>query len=342
MHLRNGVTMSERDETIAAIVEAIRARKRFVLSSHARPDGDAIGSQLAMALALDAIGKQVVLVNRDPVPGPLAAFPGTGRIRVADHVDETYDAAIIMECSSLDRTGVSGLERSFVINIDHHQGNTSYGALNWFDASAAACSEMVYDLIVALGVPLTPAIATHIYVGILTDTGSFHYSAISARTFDICRALVEAGVDPPRVARAVFDSNTLGRLRLFGAVLSEIELELDGRLALMRVDERMTASAGGTYEDTEGLINLPLTVKEIRASVFFKELAPEMYRVSLRSKGSIDVAAVAKQFGGGGHKNASGCSIAGDYRTARASLLAAIAPVMAPGLGVDADAPPVV
>jgi bifunctional oligoribonuclease and PAP phosphatase NrnA len=149
-------------------------------------------------------------------------------------------------------------------------------------------------------------------------------------------------VDPPRVARAVFDSNTLGRLRLFGAVLSEIELELDGRLALMRVDERMTASAGGTYEDTEGLINLPLTVKEIRASVFFKELAPEMYRVSLRSKGSIDVAAVAKQFGGGGHKNASGCSIAGDYRTARASLLAAIAPVMAPGLGVDADAPPVV
>jgi phosphoesterase RecJ-like protein len=334
--------MSEREQAIAPIVSAIRARQRFVLSSHARPDGDAIGSQMAMALALESLGKDVTLVNRDPVPGPLTAFPGTERIRVAEVVDETYDAAIIMECSSLDRTGVAGFDRSFVINVDHHQGNTSYGALNWFDASAAACAEMVYDLIVALGVTLTPAIATHIYVGILTDTGSFHYSSISARTFDICRALVEAGVDPPRVARAVFDSNTLGRLRLFGAVLSVIELELDGRLALMRVDEAMTAKAGGTYDDTEGLINLPLTVKEIRASAFFKELGPALYRVSLRSKGAIDVAAVAKQFGGGGHKNASGCAIEGDYLTARASLLAAMAPAMAPGAGVDTDAPPVV
>ena len=303
--------MSEREQAIAAIVAAIRTRQRFVLSSHARPDGDAIGSQIAMALALESLGKDVALVNRDPVPGPLTAFPGTERIRVAEAVDEAYDAAIIMECSSLDRTGVAGFDRSFVINVDHHQGNTSYGALNWFDASAAACAEMVYDLIVALGVTLTPAIATHIYVGILTDTGSFHYSSISARTFDICRALVEAGVDPPRVARAVFDSNTLGRLRLFGAVLSAIELELDGRLALMRVDEAMTAKAGGTYDDTEGLINLPLTVKEIHAVVFFKQLEVDEYRVSMRSKGEIDIGAVAKSFGGGGHKNAAGCTVSG-------------------------------
>ena len=116
-----------------AVVDAIRTRQRFVLSSHARPDGDAIGSQLAMAFALDHLGKQVTLVNRDPVPGPLQPFPGTERIVVADHVDETFDAAIIMECSSLDRTGVTGFDRSFVINIDHHQGNTGYGAVNWFD-----------------------------------------------------------------------------------------------------------------------------------------------------------------------------------------------------------------
>jgi phosphoesterase RecJ-like protein len=122
-----------------------------------------------------------------------------------------------MECSSLDRTGVTGFDRSFVINIDHHQGNTGYGAVNWFDQGAAACAEMVFDVIVALGVPLGPAIATHLYVGILTDTGSFHYSAISPKTFDIARQLVEAGVDPTAVARTVFDSNTLGRLKLFGA-----------------------------------------------------------------------------------------------------------------------------
>ncbi len=123
---------------------------------------------------------------------------------------------------------------------------------------------MVFDLIVALGVPLTPEIATHLYVGILTDTGSFHYSTITPRTFDISRQLVEAGVDPTTVARTVFDSNTLGRLKLFGAVLSAIELEHDGRLAVMRVDHAMTAAAGGTYEDTEGLINLPLTVRDIK------------------------------------------------------------------------------
>jgi bifunctional oligoribonuclease and PAP phosphatase NrnA len=332
-------TTDERTAAITAIVDAIGVRSRFVLSSHARPDGDAIGSELAMAFALDALGKQVTIVNRDPVPGPLATFPGTDRIRIAERVDEAFDAAIVMECSSLDRTGVTGLDQSFVINVDHHQGNSGYGQLNWFDESAAACAEMVYDLIAALGVPLTPVIATHLYVGILTDTGSFHYSSISARTFDICRVLVEAGLDPPRVARAVFDSNTLGRLRLFGAVLSTIELEHDGRLAVMRVDLAMTARAGGTYEDTEGLINLPLTVKEIRAAVFFKELGPSAFRVSLRSKGSIDVAEVARQFGGGGHRNAAGCTLSGDYQSARAVLLAAMAPAIAAGLAREPDVP---
>jgi len=331
--------MTEARGAIAEVVAAIRANQRFVLSSHARPDGDAIGSQLAMAFALDALGKAVTLVNHDPVPSPLKPFPGTERLLVSEHAEGEFDASIIMECSSLERTGVTGLDRRVVINIDHHQGNTGYGTVNWFEPSAAACSEMIYDLIVALGVPLTPAMATHLYVGILTDTGSFHYSGITSRTFDICHNLVDAGVDPPRVARAVFDSNTLGRLRLFGSVLSGIELAHDGRVAVMRVDQAMAVSAGGTYEDTEGLINLPLTVKEIRASVFFKEIGPGDYRVSLRSKGSIDVAAVARGFGGGGHKNAAGCSVHSDYPSARAAILEALTPAIAAGLVQDPDIP---
>jgi phosphoesterase RecJ-like protein len=322
------------------VADAIARGRRFVLSSHARPDGDAIGSQLAMAFALDALGKEVTIVNRDPVPGPLAAFPGTARIVVADRVDETFDAAIIMECSSLDRTGVSGLERSPVINVDHHQGNTAYGAVNWFDPAAAACAEMVFDVIVELGVPMSREIATHLYVGILTDTGSFHYSGTSARTFDIARRLVEAGVEPATVARTVFDSNTLGRLKLFGAVLSAIELEHGGRLAVMKVDHAMARAAGGTYDDTEGLINLPLTVREIRASVFFKELGPAEHRVSLRSKGAIDVAAVAKRFGGGGHKNAAGCSGPGSFAEARAAIVAAAGEAIAAGLALERDVAP--
>src|SRR5436190_431073 len=156
---------------VQRIVDAIRARQRFVLSSHSRPDGDSIGSQLAMAYALRALGKDVAIVNLDPANGPLMQFPGVPEITIAPAVDGDYDAAIIMECGDLARTGVSGLDRSFVINVDHHPGNTGYGHINWFDSTAAACGEMVFELIRALGVPLSTAMATHIYLAILTDTG---------------------------------------------------------------------------------------------------------------------------------------------------------------------------
>jgi phosphoesterase RecJ-like protein len=293
------------------IVDAIHARKRFVVSSHARPDGDSIGSQLAMAYALRTLGKEVTVVNADPAPPPLMQFPGVPEITVAPLIEGHYDAAIIMECSDLARTGVAGLDRSFVINIDHHPGNTAYGQINWFDATAAACGEMVFDLVRALGVPLSLDIATHIYLAILTDTGSFHYSSISARTFEMCREAIEAGVNPVLVARNVYDSNNMGRLKLFGAVLSEMQLDPTGRIAIVYLDHEMAREAGGSYEDTEGLINLPLTVKEIHAVVFFKQIEGDEYRVSMRSKGDIDIGAVAKDFDGGGHKNAAGCTVTG-------------------------------
>src|SRR6266850_5863665 len=178
------------------IADAIRARRRFVLSSHSRPDGDSIGSQLAIAYALGALGKDVRVVNSDAAPAPLMAFQGVPEIELADRVEGDFDAAIVMECGDLARTGVAGLDRFFVINIDHHPGNSRYGQINWFDPTAAACGEMVFDLIRALDVALSVDIATHIYLAILTDTGSFHYSNISPRTFDMCRQTVEAGVDP--------------------------------------------------------------------------------------------------------------------------------------------------
>ncbi len=296
---------------IDRIVEAIAARRRFVISSHSRPDGDSIGSQLAMAYALKALGKQVTLINADLAPPPLLAFPGVPDIRIAPEAVGDFDAAIIMECGDLARTGVKGLDRFYVINIDHHPGNTGYGRINWFDPKAAACGEMVFELVRALGVPFTVTIATHIYLAILTDTGSFHYSSISPRTFDIARQAVEAGVDPVLVARNVYDSNNMGRLKLFGAVLSAMQIDQTGRIAIVYLDHEMARAAGGTYEDTEGLINLPLTVKEIQAVVFFKQAEANEYRVSMRSKGDIDIGAVAKEFVGGGHKNAAGCTVPG-------------------------------
>lgn len=306
---------------IAEIREAILQRQRFVLTSHARPDGDAIGSQVAMAFALRQIGKSVSLVDRDPAPPQFQTFPGVRDIEVSPTVDGRFDAAIVMECGDLSRTGVEGFDKYFIINIDHHPGNKMYGALNWFDEGASACGEMVFDVIEALGVTLTAEIATHIYMAILTDTGGFHFSHITPRTFEICRRCTEAGAQPETIARAVYDSSTMGRLRLMGAVLHNLELEAGGRAALANLSLRLLQEAGATHEDSDGLINIPLTVKEIQTVAFFKEIAPGSYRISMRSKGDVDVNSVAARFGGGGHANAAGCSLDGPYADVRRKLL---------------------
>jgi phosphoesterase RecJ-like protein len=313
--------MTTTTETTAAHVAAeIHRRQRFVVVSHARPDGDAIGSCLAMALALERLGKYVRVVSRDPVPPQMLAFPRVETIQVVDQLNASAEAVIVMECGDLERTGIRGLEHGYVINVDHHPGNSLFGAINWFDLTAAACGEMVFTLVGELGVALTREIATHVYIAILTDTGSFHYSNITPRTFDICRQCIEAGVDPPSVARAIFDSNNLGRLRLFGAVLHKMQLDLSGRIATLCVDEQLARDCGGTYEDTEGLVNLPLTVKDIVAVAFFKQIGEGHWRVSLRSKGDIDVNSLAREFGGGGHMNASGCSVQGEFAELRATF----------------------
>ena len=303
------------------IRDEILARQRFLITSHAKPDGDSIGSQVALAAALRALGKEVRIVDCDPPQPSLLPFPGVDGIEIASGVDGTFDAVIVVECPDLARTGVSGLEPNFIINIDHHPGNAFYGAVNWFDQGAAACGEMVFDVIRALGAPLTLEIATNLYVAILTDTGSFHYSSISPRTFDICRQLLEAGAKPVWVARTVFDDNSVGRIRLFGAVLSAMEVDGSGRLATLLMTSDMERATGGRFEDTEGLINVPLTVREIQAVAMFKEAEPGVYRVSFRSKGAVDMCEVAKQFGGGGHKNASGCTVPGDLASVRAQVV---------------------
>jgi phosphoesterase RecJ-like protein len=237
-----------------------------------------------------------------------------------------------MECSDLTRTGVAGLERHFIINIDHHVGNRMYGALNWFDESAAACGEMVFDLIRDLRVPLTTDIATHIYLAILTDTGSFHHSNITPRTFDICRQAVEAGVNPAAMARRVFDSNSFGKLKLIGALLDAMELTDDGRLAVLYMDEAMLTACGCTHNDTEGVINLPLTAREIQAVVFFKVGPSDDMRVSMRSKYDVDVRAVASMYGGGGHTNAAGFTVTGRLADVRPQILEKLVQAIDEGL----------
>jgi bifunctional oligoribonuclease and PAP phosphatase NrnA len=304
------------------LVSHIHSGRRFLVSSHQRPDGDAIGSAIGCALALREIGKNADVVLDGVPPHFLRPFPAVDQIRVAATVEDATDGAIIMECSSLDRTGVSGLDRSPVLNIDHHVGNTRYGAINWVDESAAACTELVFTLIETLGIGLTPAIATHLYLGLLTDTGSFRFSNITPRSFEIARRCVEAGADPQWIASTHYDSSTLGRVRIFGQVLNTIRLDESGRVALLTMTNADAAAAGATYDDTDGLINFPLGVKDIQAVAFFKETGPDDWRVSMRSKGTVDVGAIARAYGGGGHKNAAGCSARGPLSGLQDTFLA--------------------
>lgn len=295
----------------AELVQVLRRGQRFIIASHSRPDGDAVGSAMAMALALRALGKQATVVTDSTPPVFLQPFPGVAGMQITAAVTDTFDAALIMECSDLARTGVRGLDRSPVMNIDHHPGNKRYGALNWIDESAAACGEMVFTLIDALGVPLTADIATHVYLAILTDTGSFHFSHLSPRTYEIARRAVEAGADPQWIARTHYDSNSLARVRIFGAVMNAMVIAGEGRVALLSITGKVMDELGGTSDDLEGLINFPLTVKDIEAVAFFKEVGEQDWRVSMRSKGNVDTGAIARQFSGGGHTNASGCSAKG-------------------------------
>ena len=312
----------------ADVAAAIRAYDTFLLTSHARPDGDAIGSQLAMALALDALGKTVRLVNKDPAPAAYAHFPGMDRIQVAATVPvtgvEAREATIVMECGDLARPEVAGLERATVINIDHHLGNTMYGTVNWYDGSAAACGEMVADVIDALGVPWTADIAMHLYLAILTDTGGFRHGPISERTFRISARVAATGISPAKLAGDIFDSFSVGRIRLTGALLNEMTLHHDQRVAVLYYDDELLAACGATSDDTDGLVNLPLGAKEVVAVALVRKQDDDLYRVSMRSKGAVSVRNVAVANGGGGHVNAAACRVAGTREAVTAAIIDAI------------------
>ena len=293
---------------LGKIRDALLGARSVLLTSHERPDGDSLGSQLALGAALRQLGKQVRIIDYDPAPDLYAFLPDLGTIEISDNVTDRFDTVVVLECSSLDRTGLRGLDERPLINIDHHPGNVMYGTLNWHDESACACAELVSELIDTLGVPLTPAMATQLYVAILTDTGSFRHANITPRTFTICQKIAATGINPTDVASQVYNNGSLGRLRLTGMLLERMQLEHGNRVAVLRLNDAMLAEAGCTPDDIEGIVNIPLAARDVQAVVFFKDTGAAM-RVSLRSKGSVDVRQVAVSFGGGGHRNAAGLTI---------------------------------
>jgi phosphoesterase RecJ-like protein len=296
---------------LAQVVELIEKKDRFAITSHVRPDGDGLGSSLGLFWLLKSLNKDVEVIMHDPAPHAYQQLPGAGTIRVAPRIGEHFDAVFIIECSDLDRPGLEDLDQQFVVNIDHHSTTELFGGINWIDSTAAACGEMVYNLCKATGVRVTKEIAECVYTALLTDTGSFHYSNTTERTFKIASELVRTGVRPAKTAEALFGSYQWPKIELLSQVLSTAKRDDTGHVAWMWQTLAMQEQTKAAEEDADGFVNYPLAVGEVEATALFKETSPGVYRTSLRSKGDVNVAKIAEQFGGGGHRNAAGCTLKG-------------------------------
>ncbi len=299
---------------LSEVLKHIEQRDRFLLTSHARPDGDAIGSALACCQILRSMGKRADVVLRDGVPRIYRPLPTADSVVQTERVNGEYEAAIILECDSVQRTRLEGLENRFLINIDHHQSGRPFAHVNWIDPNAVATAELVYRLAREAGVKISPEIATCLYTAVLTDTGSFMFEGTNEHTFALARELVLAGADPARCARSIYFAHSTAKLRLLGAALSNLQRE--GPLAWIWITYEQMERFSAKDEDCEGLVNYALSIQDVQVAVFFREMADGRYRVSLRSKGEVDVASLAERFGGGGHHCASGCSLGGPLEAA--------------------------
>lgn len=301
------------------VLQEIEKRERFVLTSHARPDGDAVSSTLALGEILRQMGKKTDIVLHDGVPRVYQHLPFVGTVNKSDRIENHYDAAILLECDSIQRSRVGGLENQFLINIDHHKSGHDFAHINWIDPTAVATGELVYKLARAAGVKITPEIATCIYTAVITDTGLFVFEGTNAHTFELARELVLAGAEPALCARPIYFGHSTAKLRLLGVALSALQRE--GPLVWIWVTQEQMERTGAIEEDCEGLVNYALSIGDAEVAVFFRELPDGRFRVSLRSKGSMDVSAVAEEFGGGGHSCASGLSVEGPLHAAVEQVL---------------------
>ncbi len=309
---------------LSQVVELIENKKFFGITTHARPDGDGIGSSLGLYWLLRSLGKEVEIIFRDDIPVSYTQLPAADKINTVATIDKKYDAVFVIECSDVLRPGIEGLAEQFVVNIDHHATCEHFGDINWIDSTASAVGEMIYNLCKAIGGKISLEIANCIYMALVTDTGSFHYSNTTERTFKVASELVRIGVKPHKISEMVYNSYPWSRVELMAQVMATIKRDPSGRVARMRQNLAMAEGSGSVDGDNNGFVNLPLMADDVLAVVFMKEIRAGRYRVSLRSKDDINVAKVAEKFGGGGHKNAAGCRVDGDWDECERTIVEAV------------------
>ncbi len=302
------------------IIQHIKDGQDILIASHAEPDGDSVGSLVALGLALTKLDKKITMHTPSPIPAVYRFLPGASRIVQQIQNADIYDLALVLDCGDLTRIGETSAEIGripILINIDHHVSNTGFGHIQFVDTTACATAEIVYRLINALEIPFDKAIATSIYTGILTDTGSFRFSNTNQAAFAISKAMTDAGVEPHSVAQRVFGTYSLGRIKLLNMALNSIEISENGKLSMMTVTRSMLNTTGTNTEDLDGMINYARRIEDVKVAALIHEIKNgagkfanmNRYHVSLRSDSSVDVAKIAGKFGGGGHASAAGFQI---------------------------------
>ncbi len=312
---------------INQIAEIIKKGRSFLVTSHVRLDGDAVGSELALYEAFRGLGKDVVVYNQDRTPQVYAFLPDAGVIVNRLGPLDGYDAVFVLDCSEIDRVGdeaprIAGVRQ--IVNIDHHISNDRYGHLTFTDPEASSTGEMVFRLLDGMGLEITGDMAVNLYTAILTDTGAFRYSNTGPGTFAAAGRLLEKGADPAWIAQQVYETFPAVKIRLLGRALTTLEFDWQGRIAALTVSKKMLEEAGAQWEHTEGFVEYPRSIEGVQVAAFLSEIGEGTYKVSLRSKGRFNVEEVARKFGGGGHINAAACRIPGDAETVKKKLFETI------------------
>jgi bifunctional oligoribonuclease and PAP phosphatase NrnA len=309
-------------KNLAMISKALVDAGRIAILSHEDPDGDAIGSSLGAYFGLLGLKKDLTVLNPDPLPSHLAFLPGSEKIETAiSH--RPFDLYLVLDCGDRSRVGtLLASPRGPIVNIDHHESNGRFGDLNWVEERASSTGELMYRLLFErMGLPLSEAAATNLYTAILTDTGSFRFSNTSPRALRIAASLLKMSQPPDFIASQLYEDKNLGQLRVLGAVLSSIEVEEEGKIAWGLITQEMLSRGPIALEETEGFVNFPRSIRGVEVAAVFKEVGFREYRLSLRSKGAVDVGKVAAAFHGGGHHNASGCSLSGGFPEVKEQVL---------------------
>ena len=314
------------------LLNFLKKEEKFVIATHMSPDGDGLGSAIALSMALQKIGKETILLCRDSVPQQCKFMPGHERFHNFDTLQlsavshQSFKNLILVDCNDIDRIStevsqISNLKFQISAVIDHHESEKPFGDIRWVTPEAAATGLMVFHIIKELGVEMTEEMVINLYAAISVDTGNFRYENTTHEVFSVAAELKKAGARTHAIYRELFESWSEGRFNLFMKVLNTLEMK-DG-IAFVRVTKKMFEETATFPDDTEHFVDFPRIMKDIKVSILFREIENDYYKLSLRSKDDINVAHVAEEFGGGGHKNAAGCRIRADFETAKREVLKA-------------------